>query len=257
MNDRTKPLAPLSLESTESLGEPESILVSVSGGLDQRALAWPLGSGSVRTGVSPTSRETIVRIWLLPAGVLLTNVRTTSENGNSVTSTGKYHETPQGALDWLIENGRGKLGPASKAAWGEACHTFSPMNGMDIEEEEPQQNRLLQEVGDLSSDWFALNVAHWPVVSLMRFPSRPFIRSNGHVGLRFEWQRQPPHSPARGEFNISVEAAKLLSTMPRRSRLGALRQAIERKYVSGTSNFQPGGEPWPIRADDLKGVEIR
>jgi len=262
MNARTKPLAPLSPESTQPLGATESILVGLDGRLDQRADAWLIGKGAVTTGGPTSKRETLIRVWLLPAGMLLTNVTvTTTSDGVSVetASTGRYHETPQGALNWLIEQGKGRLGPASKAAWVMACQKFGPMNGMEHDvAAETEQDRLLQELGTLSSEWFVLHGADWAGHSMMRFPDGPSLPSpNGHFRLRFEWKGQPPHSPARGEFHVTIEAAKVLAGMPQRARLGAIRQVVERKYLAAGSSFQPIGSPWPILADDLKSVMVR
>lgn len=136
--DRSKPLAPLSPASTQPLGEPETIVVAAGGNLDHRIRAWKIGTGKISTGGPTSKREIEVRIWLLPTGVLLTNVTTRQfgPDGSALdTGHGQYHETPQGALDWLIKDGKGKLGPASKAAWLKACDgTFPPMTDMHIDD---------------------------------------------------------------------------------------------------------------------------
>lgn len=129
--ERHLPIGPLSPELKTKLGPPESIPILIDNGLDGRANAWLLGTGEIGS----KKRGTRVKIWITPGGTLLTNVTTwqsaTFEGDfDSSSSHGQWHETPQAALDWLIRDGGGKLGTASKEAWKHACTTFEPMLGM-------------------------------------------------------------------------------------------------------------------------------
>jgi hypothetical protein len=132
VSDRRVPLGPVSPELQKALGPLQSLFVEIRGGMDIYADVWFLGEG---TSGSP-QRGTTVKVWLTPSGTLITNVTVWrrepgKEEYRSTQSRGAYHETPQGALDWLEKDGEGTFGPASKLAWRQACTTFAPMNGMD------------------------------------------------------------------------------------------------------------------------------
>ena len=76
-----------------------------------------------------------MEIRLTPEGhFVLTRIsRSNRRDGNSAGSTGSVRSTPALAYEWLLEDGNGKLGPASKAAWVQACRTVPPMNGLEYE----------------------------------------------------------------------------------------------------------------------------
>jgi hypothetical protein len=50
-----------------------------------------------------------------------------------VSQTGQAHSTPELAYQWLVKDGKGKLGPASKQAWAHACRNVPPMSGLEFE----------------------------------------------------------------------------------------------------------------------------
>lgn len=132
--DLRLPLGPVSPEIKAQLGEPEKVFVAITDGLDVHAPMWLIGVGKVGS----EKRGTKVRIWVTPGGTLLTNVATwhgpepgDADEWEGESSRGQFHETPQGALDWLMSDDNGKLGGASKAAWKAACEKFPPMRGMN------------------------------------------------------------------------------------------------------------------------------
>lgn len=43
------------------------------------------------------------------------------------------HQTPETALEWLIEDGGGKLGRASREAWEAACSLWPSLQGHEVE----------------------------------------------------------------------------------------------------------------------------
>jgi hypothetical protein len=97
--DRSQPIPPLSPASIQLLGEPESVLVAAGGRLDHRIKAWLLGVGIVATGGSAAKRETQVRIWILPEGVLLTNI--------TIRQTGLAHPRRQRQARHGVQGGVG------------------------------------------------------------------------------------------------------------------------------------------------------
>ncbi len=138
--DGTSPLGPRMPEVidhlTKTLGPPKEFLLSVQGGRDIYAPGWLVGHGHVespRTG--DTVRTLDVEIRLTPEGnFVVTRIsRSSGPERNSAGSTGAVRSTPALAYEWLLEDGNGKLGPASKAAWVQACRTVPPMNGLEYE----------------------------------------------------------------------------------------------------------------------------
>jgi hypothetical protein len=43
------------------------------------------------------------------------------------------HESPESALEWLIEDGQGRLGRSSREAWEAACQVWPSLRGRDVE----------------------------------------------------------------------------------------------------------------------------
>ncbi len=140
MPNPSKPLAPLSPESVDTLGKPRTWTVERPGNLDIEVSAWKLGEGRIDVGGPESRRTTTVEIWLTTKGRLLTVRRASSDvdGVSTVEQASQFHETPASALAWLIADGKGKLGRASKVAWVQACRTFAPMSGMEIEREGQQ-----------------------------------------------------------------------------------------------------------------------
>lgn len=124
---------------TAALGQPKSHFLTISEGRDIHALGWTIGIGRLRDRKSmiPGSAErgTDVEIIALKSGNLVTTRRTYSRGSteNIHAATGRVNSTPQAAYNWLLEDGNGKLGPASKQAWVQACQQFPPMKGLEYE----------------------------------------------------------------------------------------------------------------------------
>ncbi len=144
MRNRALPLAPLSPDDIVPLGKPATWIVQQDDGLDVEISAWKLGEGAITTGqAGKEQRGVVVTIWLTTQGRLLTERRAWTERSASGSEpdsstesiASQFHTTPADALAWLIKDGKGKLGPASKTAWIQSCRTFGPMAGMEIERE--------------------------------------------------------------------------------------------------------------------------
>lgn len=137
------PLAPdLVSHLTRTLGPPRDHTFSRDGGLDMQVVgAWTIGKGQFGDDedAEPTTRTlrgTTVRVLLTTTGrFVTTRTRWRNHVGGSSeeSSTGGVYGSPAQVLDWLISDGEGKLGPASKAAWTEACRHVPPMNGLQYE----------------------------------------------------------------------------------------------------------------------------
>jgi hypothetical protein len=143
MTDATKPLGPLDPtlvdHLTQKLGPPESFLLAISaGGLDIRAVGWKVGFGSIEAGgtARDMKRGTDVTIRLMVGGQLLTSrcSWTKGPTSSEESQTGRVNSTPQAAWEWLLEDGGGKLGRASKDAWVKACRTVPPMADLEFEQ---------------------------------------------------------------------------------------------------------------------------
>jgi hypothetical protein len=135
-NDPALPLGPLNPRDTDPLGAPVTRKFSVVGQLDVERQVWLLGEGEMLIGGkdrATAERWTTVEILLTKNLTILTY----RESGGRNQASGAFgaHMTPAAALKWLIEDGKGKLGPASKAAWVQACARFAPMRGMDVDRE--------------------------------------------------------------------------------------------------------------------------
>ncbi len=139
--DGTTPLGPLMPEIishlSASLGPPREFLLSIQGGRDIHASAWLVGHGHVEApGNGNATRTLDVEIRLTPEGnFVVTRINRTVGADSSVnqSSTGGVRSTPAALYDWLLSDAKGKLGPASKAAWVQACRTVPPMNGLEFE----------------------------------------------------------------------------------------------------------------------------
>jgi hypothetical protein len=262
MTDRNQPLAPLNPETVDTLGPwktTKTSSVPPSGGVGSEITSAVIGTGEAVTGHPPGGqRGTVVEIAITTTGTLVTLVRTFTRSSDGHHHEGEsrqhLHETPAQALAWLIDDGRGKLGPAAKTAWMQACARFAPMKGMDRDRaDESEQEYLLGELENLSSEWFVLNGADWSAHSIMRFPSGVEGRSNGHFSIAFVWMGQPVPSGDDGELWLTVEAARRLAETPAPSRLRELRRAIERRYLADGSFYPWGSTGLLISETDLLG----
>ncbi len=137
--DATKPLAPLDLDTrthlTATLGPSKPHFVGISEGRDIHTAGWTIGLGQIGVGGNPT-RGTDVEILLTEGGRLITTRRSWTRGADgvdTVSQTGCVHETPAAAYQWLVNDGKGKLGPASKTAWVQACRAVPLMAGLEFE----------------------------------------------------------------------------------------------------------------------------
>ncbi len=144
MVDPTKPLAPLSSQTiahlTAALGPPQPRNFAKDGGLDIAVVgAWAVGFGRTLAAgnqQSSVQRGTDVEILLTASGRLVTTRNSwteTADGSREESQRSEVYETPDGAYRWLVNDGKGKLGPASKAAWVQACRNVPPMSGLEYE----------------------------------------------------------------------------------------------------------------------------
>ena len=140
--DPRKPLSPLDSQVinhlTAALGPPQSCLITRQGDRDIYINAWVVGFGrtTVPADSSKVEKGIDVTIRLTAGGALVTTrcAWTRTPDGESQESqTGQVHTAPDLAYQWLVKDGKGKLGPASKEAWIQACLTVPPMNGLEFE----------------------------------------------------------------------------------------------------------------------------
>jgi hypothetical protein len=137
--DAKKPLAPLDPHVVEhlnsTLGKPKPVFMAIVGDRDIHADCWEIGRGRIEAGDPKARRYTEVKIWLTPGGTLITNCTKGTTDGpiHTDSGTGCAHQTPAAALQWLLDDGKGKLGPASKAAWVAACRAVPPMADFEFE----------------------------------------------------------------------------------------------------------------------------
>jgi hypothetical protein len=139
-NDGVRPLGPLTPEVISHLnttvGPAEPFITPFQGTRDKQATGWLVGRGHVETPFHGGVVRTLdVEIRLTRGGTLIvTRISRSSGNGsNSADSDAKPCETPNAAYEWLLKDGKGKLGPASKAAWVRACRTVPGMSGLEFE----------------------------------------------------------------------------------------------------------------------------
>ncbi|MBU2572326.1 MAG: hypothetical protein KJ725_20295, partial [Gammaproteobacteria bacterium] len=124
---------------TEHLGEPEQHRVTREGARDLAFRGRLLGTGEHGTGgnsgcTKDWTRGVHVRIYLTTGGRLVLAVhRWTRWQGEPDRYTATARDTPDTAIDWLVEDA-GRLGAASKAAWEDACTTWPPLAGEDVED---------------------------------------------------------------------------------------------------------------------------
>ncbi len=103
------------------LGDPTDITIARDGDLDMRLNGWLTGSGSTYNPVNNSGRWVDVSIYLTTGGYIVAAcLRRTQWDGESDTAQA-YHGAPRDVLAWLVADGGGYLGPASKEAYTEAC----------------------------------------------------------------------------------------------------------------------------------------
>ena len=96
-----------------------------------------IGSGSYGTGGeyrSDWNRGTDVSIYLTRSKQIVTDVTQWSRwQGEDSLHRAAVHSTAADALQWLVDDCGGSLGPASKEAWERACK-HEALAGADVEE---------------------------------------------------------------------------------------------------------------------------
>lgn len=123
-----------------TIGPPESVLITRQGDRDIRVDAWTIGRGRTTAPMdaSRAERGIDVDIRLTVTGHVVTTRRawtSTPDGGSHDSQTGQVHSTPHLAYEWLLKDGKGKLGPASKQAWVQACKNVPPISGLAFESE--------------------------------------------------------------------------------------------------------------------------
>jgi len=80
-------------------------------------------------------RGTQVQIYMTKSGKIITAVYQWDRTYSADRSRRKAaaHSSPEDALNWLIKDGRGRLGRASKLAWEMACKEEKTLKGHDVE----------------------------------------------------------------------------------------------------------------------------
>jgi hypothetical protein len=80
-------------------------------------------------------RGTWVRIFVTRAGSLVTSVHQWQRGRGAPRErhVAAVHNTPGEALTWLVEDGKGRLGPASCEAWRMACEVHAALRGYAVE----------------------------------------------------------------------------------------------------------------------------
>jgi hypothetical protein len=80
-------------------------------------------------------RGTTVRIFVSGAGKIITSVQQwDGEEGSPPhRQAAAWHTDTKSALEWLIEDGKGKLGKTSKEAWLKACDLLPELSACSFE----------------------------------------------------------------------------------------------------------------------------
>lgn len=145
MTVATKSIAPLDPQLAErlsaTLGPPEPHIIKRDGDRDLALNAWVIGRGEVRAtpDASQVERGTTVEIFLTNNGRLLASRTAWTRRPGVAEAVSRYASMPEAMPEalyrWLVQDGKGKLGPASKEAWTQACRNVPPMAGLAVESE--------------------------------------------------------------------------------------------------------------------------
>jgi hypothetical protein len=113
----------------KQLGEPGARVFVRSGDRDLLATVWVVGTGTVEAG----ARRTEVEIAVTPTGRFIVSRQTSRQDfeWEVVESRSAVCETPTDVYLWLLGDGSGKFGPASKAAWEGACAAVPSLGDME------------------------------------------------------------------------------------------------------------------------------
>ena len=99
---------------------------------DARDLAfdgWLLGEGHLRR--PPVG--TVVSIFATCGGKVITHVRQYDEDRGDDTHRAAVHDSGAEAYDWLVADGGGRLGSASRLAWENATHRLPALEEDAVE----------------------------------------------------------------------------------------------------------------------------
>jgi hypothetical protein len=80
-------------------------------------------------------RGTAVLVFVTKSGKIVTSVYQWQRDAKRERERhdAAAHDTAEGALDWLIQDGGGCLGRVSRQAWERACATWPPLQGYNVE----------------------------------------------------------------------------------------------------------------------------
>ncbi len=141
----TKSIAPLDPQLAErlatTLGPPKTHTIQRDGDRDLALNAWIIGRGEVRVppDASTVERGTTVEIFLTDNGRLLASRAAWTRRPGVAEAVSRYtsmpETMPEALYRWLLKDGKGKLGPASKQAWTEACRNVPSMAALAVESE--------------------------------------------------------------------------------------------------------------------------
>ena len=123
-------------QAIAGLGEPEEFQIIRDRDRDLQFQGWLLGQGEDGTGSNGRNwtRGSDVAVYLTTGNRLVTRIRRWSDwVGENTVFEAAAHRTDEEALAWLMEQGGGELSPACKEAWEEACATYQPLKGRDVE----------------------------------------------------------------------------------------------------------------------------
>lgn len=81
------------------------------------------------------TRGTAVAIYVTRRGQIITSVHQWQRDDfrDRERHDACVHQTAEAALEWLVQDGGGHLGRASREAWEMACRTWPPLQGKDVE----------------------------------------------------------------------------------------------------------------------------
>jgi len=133
------PDADLVAHLTAKLGPPNAYTFGRSGSLDLVVqAAWKVGFGQILVGSDDPStahRGTDVEILLTEGGRFVVTRRSWTQHpqGSEDSQRSQVCVAPYEVLQWLVADGDERLGPASKAAWIQACQTVPAMAGLEFE----------------------------------------------------------------------------------------------------------------------------
>jgi len=119
------------------LPEPQNIIYALDNDLDIKFEGWVIGIGD--HGYGPLQgfkhdthlRGVRVEIGLTVNGNLIAWVKRYDKSNDACDAT--IGETPDDILAWLRKDSGGKLGPATKKAWAQACE-YGPLKAYAFQE---------------------------------------------------------------------------------------------------------------------------